>query len=184
MEGALSFARRALACKEDTELLALCAQVTSKLEELSQLEWDSEETEEIEITAVKWTLEISDDDIVGEVGTRIATPTIDIEPIDKPSTFKPREKVAFKVTAAFANTRNFVPRDHHDLSISASVSYSFRLSYNKPREDVVAVEAAENQNEWTVSFCPPSGTTSITLNLTASGQYGQQSVSSCETFSF
>ena len=40
--GALSFARRALACKEDTELLALCAQVTSRLKELSQLKWDTQ----------------------------------------------------------------------------------------------------------------------------------------------
>ncbi len=37
--GALSFARRALACKEDTELLA---QVISRLKELSQLKWDTQ----------------------------------------------------------------------------------------------------------------------------------------------
>ncbi len=39
--GALSFARRALACKEDTELLA---QVISRLKELSQLKWDTQST--------------------------------------------------------------------------------------------------------------------------------------------
>ena len=54
MEGALSFARRALACKEDTELLALCAQVTSRLKELSQLKWDSQSTVKIEMTTVEF----------------------------------------------------------------------------------------------------------------------------------
>ena len=54
MEGALSFARRALACKEDTELLALCAQVTSRLQELSQLKWDSQSTVKIEMTTVEF----------------------------------------------------------------------------------------------------------------------------------
>ena len=54
IEGALSFARRALACKEDTELLALCAQVTSRLQELSQLKWDSQSTVKIEMTTVEF----------------------------------------------------------------------------------------------------------------------------------
>ena len=181
MEGALSFARRALACKEDTELLALCAQVTSRLQELSQLKWDIQETEKIEITAVTYTLEVSDNVSVGEVDARIDEPTIEIEPIDMPSTFKPSETVTIKVMAAFANILNIMPRDHHDLELSGTVSYNFLYGGKTPFKEV-AVEAAKNQNEWTVSFKPPGGTTSVTLDLEASGQYGQQLVEGSETF--
>ncbi len=169
MEGALSFARRALACKEDTELLALCAQVTSRLQELSQLKWDIQETEKIEITAVTYTLEVSDNVSVGEVDARIDEPTIEIEPIDMPSTFKPSETVTIKVMAAFANILNIMPRDHHNLELSGTVSYNFLYGGKTPFKEV-AVEAAKNQNEWTVSFKPPGGTTSVTLDLEASGQ--------------
>ncbi len=49
----LSFARRSLACQEDTEVLALCAQVSSRLKELSQLTLDCTDTEEIEATKVE-----------------------------------------------------------------------------------------------------------------------------------
>ncbi len=57
MQGALSFARRSLACQEDTEMLALCAQVSSRLKELNLLTLDCTDTEEIEATKVEFITE-------------------------------------------------------------------------------------------------------------------------------
>ncbi len=131
MEGALSFARRALACKEDTKLLALCAQVTSRLKELSQLKWDIHETEKIEIIAVKWTpANVS----AGKVYTH-STPTIDIEPIDMPSTFKPGERVTFQVTTAFTSTlKNFQPGEDHKATVSCILVSDENTSSTPMRE--------------------------------------------------
>ena len=187
MEGALSFARRALARKEDTELLALCAQVTSRLKELSQLKWDIQETEKIEACLVNWTPETSDEVSVGKIVAHTSVPTIKIEPIEMSNTFISGERVAYNLMVAFANTpKNFQLREHHDLKISGSAScdgsrnmYSFTQRRHLPQHftENVAVDVVKCQNEWTVSFFPSSGTTRITLNLTASGQYCYQSVS-------
>ncbi len=79
MEGALSFTRRALACKEDTELLALCAQVTSRLKELSQLKWDCQSTVIIEMTTVEFKQpQRETDTTVGEIHVHTSTPDIQI----------------------------------------------------------------------------------------------------------
>ena len=54
LKGALSFARRSLNCQEDIELLALNAQITSRLKELSQLKWKSQSTEKVELTVMRF----------------------------------------------------------------------------------------------------------------------------------
>ena len=183
MEGALSFARRALACKEDTELLALCAQVTSRLKELSQLKWDIHETEKIEIIAVTWTpANVS----AGNV-TRSA-PTIDIEPVDMPdmpSTFKQGERVTFQVTTAFASTlKNFQPGEDHNVELSGSalcegsrkITNCYGSVENRWFRENTAVQLTKSQNDWTINCSPPSGTTSISLTVTARRRFGQHYV--------
>ncbi len=186
IKDAQSFTRRALACKEDTELLAFCAQVISRLKELSQLKWNIQETEIIAVTSVKWTPETSDKVNVGKLSTHYSTPTIRIEPVNRSRTFRQEEWATFKVTTTFASTHNFKPRGHHNLklSVSASCTGSRNVYSNRTQQftENVSVQVAKSQNEWTSSFCPPSGTTSITLNLTASGQYGQQPVSNTQSF--
>ena len=201
MEGALSFARRALACKEDTELLALCAQVTSRLKELSQLKWDIQKTEKIEVSSVKWTAvssvkwtpetpETPDKVDVGNVGILYYMPTIKIEPIKMPSTL--RAKITFKVLVAFAGTpKNFQSREHHNLKLSGSASCKgsrdvynqYELQYIPENfTEKVAVKVTESQNEWTINLSAPKGTTKATVTLTASAQYGQRPISTRQSF--
>ena len=195
MEGALSFARRALACKEDTELLALCAQVTSRLKELSQLKWDIHETEKIEIIAVEWkpATYFNVSNRVGKISTR-SIPTIDIEPIDMPTTFKPGEELTFKVTATFPNTlKNFQLEEDNDVKLNVSAMCSgsreeytecgyyskHQKSFKKEADRrTVTKTVTKSQNEWTISFYPPIGTCNISLTLTGSTcmQFGRQSL--------
>ena len=137
---------------------------------------------------MKWTPATSDNISVGKVGTHIAILNIQIEPIKIPSTFKPGVMVVFRVMVAFTSSpENVQPREHHNLKLSGSASCSGSrhapgyYSYQKSVAEKVAVQIVKSQNEWTIYFNPPS-TTSITLNLTASGQYGQQSVSTRRSF--
>ena len=183
MESALSFARRALACKEDTELLALCAQVTSRLKSLSQLKWDSQATEKIEINAVTWRDETYNV-FVGTIFTLVSAPT---QPTCRPSTFTHGHSVLFIVMTSFADALNtFRLGDNHNLELSGSARCSgsievrntgyYQSTLTKSFTENVAVQVTESQNEWRISFSPPYETTSITLCLTASGQYGYEPV--------
>ena len=103
MEGALSFARRALACKEDMELLALCAQVTIKMEMLSQLKSDSQNTEKIEMKNVKFKeTNEQETDTVGDIHVQTFTPDIKIRTteLQKRVPFSEGCSITFQVTAA------------------------------------------------------------------------------------
>ncbi len=178
MEGALSFARRALACKEDTELLALCAQVTSRLKELSQLKWDSQATEKIEMTTVEFKeaneqtnaqpLVVSDgetDTTVGEIHVHTSTPDIQITTTELQNRvpFSDGCSITFQVTAA--NFKRKTPK----LTASATQGYDY-YGFGEETYDCTT-EANTTANSWTVKFSPEEPDT-YTITFQVDGNYG------------
>ena len=165
MEGALSFARRALACKEDTELLALCAQVTSRLKELSQLTWDSQDTEKIEMTIVefKQPQRKETETAVGEIHVQTSTPDIQIITTELQN-FVPFSygcSVSFQVTAVVNYKWKWKPP-----KLTASATYT-----QGSLCDNCTTEENATANKWTVKFTPvvPS---IYTITLQVNGKYG------------
>ena len=191
MEGALSFARRALACKEDAELLALCAQVTSRLKELSQLKWDSQATEKIEMT----TLEFKETNeqtymyahpvvvrlkkgevpssfkLVGELRSTAARPTIQIT-TDKQEyrvLYPLGEDARIQVTARVKiNGKNAL--NNTKITISATDS---RKGYPASYYGAEQFDFQENAepNSWTVKFNPKTEK-KYRIVILACGKYG------------
>ncbi len=171
MEGALSFARRALTCKEDTELLALCAQVTSKLEALSQLKWNSQATEKIEMKRIKFTTYATKgetDTTVGEIHVHTSTPDIQI------TTTKLQNRVplsggcsiTFQVTAG-VNFKRKTPK------LTASATYTalyYDCEYGQETYNCTT-KANTTSNSWTVKFTPEESNT-YTIILQVDGEYG------------
>ncbi len=173
MDGALSFARRALACKEDTELLALGAQVTSRLKELSQLKWDSQDTEKIE----RKTIEFKEankqinaqetDTTVGEIHVRMSTPDIQIIPTELQDRvpFSHSCSITFQVTAT-VNFKCKTPK----LTASATCTalcplWEQTYYYNCTTDENATV------NSWTVTFTPEARNT-YTITFQVNGNYG------------
>ena len=184
MEGALSFARRALACKEDTELLALCAQITSRLKDLSQLKFDSRAIEKIEIT----TLEFKESNeqmpvfaqplgkvskmgrspvgakLVGKLRSTAATPTIQVTtdkqenrvlcPLD--------ENACIQVTARVNMNGNNPALKNTKLTISVESNVGFGNTRRQPAllygAEQLQIDTQENAqpNSWTVIVKPKS----------------------------
>ncbi len=188
MEGALSFARRALACKEDTELLALCAQVTSRLKELSQLKWDSQAIEKIEMTTVEfneqtnaqplvvsegetdteWEMNSQDTDTthakkdttVGEIHVHTSTPDIQIitTELQNRVPFSGGCSITFQVTAV--NFKRKTPK----LTASAT-SAQYYETYD------CTTKANTTSSGWTVKFTPEEPDT-YTITFQVNGNYG------------
>ena len=163
MEGALSFARRALACKEDTELLALCAQVTSRLEELSQLKWDSQSTVKIEMTTVEFKeaneqtyaqplvvspKKVETDTTVGEIQTSTPDIQITVTGLGKhaPFSYLPDYSITFQVTAVVNFKWKWKPP-----KLTASATYTSQNCYER---DQITTEENATVNSWTVKFTP------------------------------
>ncbi len=179
MEGALSFARRALACKEDTELLALCAQVTSRLKELSQLKWDSQSAVKIEMTTVEFKeaneqtyaqpLVVSEgetDTTVGEiqcVHVHTSTPDIQITTTELQNRVQYSYccSFTFQVTAA-VNIKWKTPK----LTASATCTCTPQSFYSH-----ITTEANATANSWTVKFTP-EGPSTYTIKFEVNGNYG------------
>ncbi|XP_064400785.1 E3 ubiquitin-protein ligase TRIM33-like isoform X2 [Halichondria panicea] len=169
MEGALSFARRALACKEDTELLALCAQVTIKMEMLSQLKSDSQNTEKIEMKNVKFKeTNEQETDTVGDIHVQTFTPDIKIRTteLQKRVPFSEGCSISFQVTAA-VNFKCKTPK------LTASATYTalyYDYEYGQDTYKCITEENA-TANSWTVKFTPKE-TNTYTITLQVKGQYG------------
>ncbi len=161
MEGALSFARRALACKEDTELLALC-----KLKELSQLEWDSQETEEIEITTIEFKQPQGSetDTAVGEIQTEVYTPDIQIttEELHNCVQFSDGCSITFQVMAVV----NFKWK-------SKTPKLTASATYRSQQHELYGTITEENAtaNSWTVKFTPKEPSI-YTITFQINGDYG------------
>ncbi len=159
MEGALSFARRALACKEDTELLALGAQVTSRLKELSQLKWDSQDTEKIERKTVEFkeaNKQINaqeTDTTVGEIHVRMSTPDLQIIPTELQDRVPLSHScsITFKVTA----TVNF---KYKSPKLTASATCTALCPLWDQTHNCTTDENA-TVNSWTVTFTPKARNT-------------------------
>ncbi len=145
MQGALSFARRSLACQEDTEVLALCAQVSSRLKELSQLTWDCTATEKIEATKVEFiennTQSVS---LVGELQSTVAKPVIEITTDQQEYRVLINQELAIQVKAVVKINGKTSLR-HQKLNITA-----VEASYNR----TVGVTENPEPNSWTVKFMP------------------------------
>ena len=168
MEGALSFARRALACKEDTELLALCAQVTSRLKELSQLEWDSRSTNKIEMKTLEFKQpqrKRGTDTTVGDI--QIATPTPNIIITTELQNRVPYShgcSITFQVTAVM-NYKWKPPK------LTASATYAQEDKYDRRIYYECITEENATANSWTVKFTPKLSTT-YTITFQINGDYG------------
>ncbi len=192
MEGALSFARRALACKEDTELLALCAQVTSRLKELSQLKCDNQSTEKIEMTTLEFNEQTymyaqpvemfskrgrytqAGPKLVGELRSTAARPAIQII-IDKQETRVLRplgEDARIQVTAAVKIDGNNALKNTK-LTISALDSHGTRKGYPVSYYGAEHIDVQENfqPNSWTVKFNPKTDR-SYRIKIRVCGKYG------------
>ena len=176
MEGALSFARRALACKEDTELLALGAQVTSRLKELSQLKWDSQDTEKIERKTVEFkeaNKQINAQEIetaVGEIHVQTVTPDIQI------TTTELQNEVPYShgcsITLQVTATVNFKCKTPK-LTASATCTALPHNSGWDLEEEYYDCTSEQNTtaNSWTVKFTPEEPNT-FTITLQVKGKYG------------
>ena len=168
MEGALSFTRRALACKENTELLALGAQVTSRLKELSQLKWDTQSTEKIEMITIEFkevneqtytqSLTVSEgetDTTVGEIHVQTSTPDIQITVTELENC-----SVMLQVTAVMKGKCK-PPK----LTASATCTPMHCVRGQITTEENAAV------NSWTVEFTPIQPCT-YTITFEVNGEYG------------
>ncbi len=147
MQGALSFARRSLACQEDTEVLALCAQVSSRLNELSLLTWDCTDTETIKETKVEFietNTQVQSVSLVGELQLTVAKPVIEI------TTDKPQYRATFNEECA--------------IQVKAVMKINGKTSLRHPQLNLTAVETGYDEvlnvienpepNSWTVIFTP------------------------------
>ncbi len=166
MEGALSFARRALACKEDTKLQALCAQVTSRLKELSQLKLASQSTMKIEMKIVefKQPQRKETDTTVGEI---ISTPDIQITTTELQNRVRYfyNRSITFQVTAVMNYKCKWKPP-----KLTASATYTQENEYDQKTHNCATDENA-TANSWTVKFTPKLSTT-YTITFQINGDYG------------
>ena len=179
MEGALSFARRALACKEDTELLALCAQVTSRLKELSQLKWDCQSTVTIEMTTVEFKeaneqtyaqpLVVSEgetDTTVGEIHVHTSTPDIQITTTGLQNRVRYSGcSITFQVTAAVNYTCKW--KTPEPKLTASAICRSKRYEHTH----TITTEANATVNSWTVKFTPTHART-YAITFQVNGNYG------------
>ncbi len=204
MEGALSFARRALACKEDTELLALCSQVTYRLKELSQLEWDSQNTEKIEMaipefketneqtyvqpaavhTKKKKHLHLSistSPKLVGELQSTAARLAIKIT-TNKEKRVRCRygEDFSIQVTAGVKMNGNNAKK-LTKLTISAIESQGTRNVYypvpSYGAAEQIDIQENAQPNSWTVKFHPKIAR-SYRITIRMCGKYGDTTMES------
>ncbi len=165
MEGALSFARSALACKEDTKLLALCTQVITRLKELSQLKWDSQSTEKIEMTTIKQPQMIETGTAVGEIETKISTLDVQITSNKLNVPLSNGCSTTFHLTASV----NFKWKTFKWKTPKLTASATYRPSHGC---DQVTTEANVDTNSWTLSFTPPRQLSTYTITFQVDGEYG------------
>ncbi len=148
MQGALSFARRSLACQEDTEVLALCAQVSSRLKELSLLTWDCTDTENIEATNVQFietNTQVQSVSLVGKLQSTVVQPVIEITTDQQQYQVPLNQECAIQVKAV-VKIDGKTSRRHPQLNIAAEeTSYSGEM--------LNVIENPE-PNSWTVIFTP------------------------------
>ena len=165
MQGALSFAQRSLACQEDIEMLALCTQVSSRLKELSQLTWDSQDTEIMEITKLEFS-EAYNDEILGELEPDIVKPVIEI------TTDQKRYKVSYFNSKCTIQVNATMKKEEKTLDRELSLSYHGIQGsidnwhkHSKPK-----IIENNDPNSWTVTCTPPGKT--HTIEITVHGTYG------------
>ena len=170
MQGALSFAQRSLACQEDTEVLALCAQVIPRLKELSRLTWDSTDTEKTEITTVEFKETVArvtrnESPLVGQLQPIIVKPCIEII-TDK-------------------QNYNYFSGDKRSILVAATVKANkcknkFKISVKKTSFDGKSGEGVKfkiiensDQNNWRINLKQNSTikSTYLYIDITVRGVY-------------
>ena len=176
LQGALRFARRSLDCKEDTELLALCSQVISRLETLSQMEVTSKATERVGITTVAFSEGDKGQEAAksvenfGEVNSTTSRAVVEITTHDVPTAVERGEEISFRVSAVLKLEGKVRQRKHMELG--CSVARELNNCVSPTRE--CAVEQ-NTTNSWTVKTTP-SGSGECTFYLEASVEYGEASL--------
>ena len=200
LKGALSFARRSLKnCKEDTELLALNAQITARLKELSQLKWESQLTEKIETTKLGLNFtesmypdlrkEKSDPKLVGEVYTSISEPTVQLG-IDRQSRsidYQQGCSISFQITATVTISGKKVSRNIELVGSATYTQTDYRRNsyYGTHRRNqsgtALTHKDTGGRNRWNVTLNPP-GPGSYYITFYAKGKYGNKDL--CNQCSF
>ena len=184
LEGALNFARRCLNCKEDTKLFALSAQVTTRLKELSQLKWDPQITEKIEITKI-WLEQTklfclledpTDFKLVGEIHADSYEPSVQLITDGEVDQQGSSASLQIKAVVEFNGKET-----KREATLTASARYTeidhSRRLYNSYQQEqsFVRLQKSTNINSWMLIFTPPKkGTCRITF--TAQGKYGKKNL--------
>ena len=176
LQGALRFARRSLDCKEDTELLALCSQVISRLETLSQMEVTSKATERVGITTVAFSEGDKGQEAAkslenfGEVNSTTSRAVVEITTHDVPTAVECGEEISFRVSAVLKLKGKARQRKH--IELRCSVTRYQNNCVGQTRECAVEQNAT---NSWTVKTTPRvSG--ECMFDLEASVKYGEASL--------
>ena len=155
LQSAISFANRSLARTSGIELLVLCAQITSRFKELTQLNWDSQSTEQLEITRVEFSdepqqvysklpqrakfriftfppTETKFKDEVGDIRKVINQPTLTITPDNAPHSAACGQEVVIRLTVKiFVNDREVVSRAYQNTELQASTNTSTKPHYSR-----------------------------------------------------
>lgn len=181
LKGALSFAKRSLKVREDIQMFAVSAEVIASLQQLSQLRWDSQETEIIEMTSIRFGnpdfdqfhLPVVDFKALGEVHKTISPPEIEIMSKNIPSTVKVGSPVQVHVKATLTLLgRDMLMRTYGDMNMIAMGT----VRRKEKVENVQVQVFKDNEDLWTIQFTPQhKGTYSICIE--AQSAYGLQVVS-------
>ena len=169
---------------EDTELFALSSQVTTRLKELSQLKWDSQSTERIEITKICFEEtktafsphnQPTDPPLVGEIHTDTYEPTLQLIFDAKPHSVENQQdnSASFQITAVVKfngkeKNANLIGSARYTCTKKSYYSYQQRQSF-------IQIEQGADANSWIVKFTPPKAG-SCRITFTAQGKYGNKTL--------
>ena len=184
LKGALSFARRSLNCEEDTELLTLCSQVSTRLKVLSQLKWDSQPTEEIEMTVRKfeetsssiasWSLKLKKNQLVGEVRTNTSKPALQLivtpNHVLRSARIEQGRSMDIQIEAVVKINGNQTCKGAN-LTCSAYYIATHHRGYYGNQE--VDLPITIKGNNWTTTFTP-SNTGHYRITFVVQGTYGKE----------
>ncbi len=181
MRGALSFAKRSLACEEHIQLFAVSPQVTARLKQLSQQKWDCQSTERLEMTSLHFGSSKVEDShapvivfkALGAVHRTIAPPALDIMSKNIPSSVRVGSLVELHIKATLRlYGRDLLKRAYGYVHVIAAATVQRKEQSEKANAQVYQ----DGDDLWTIQFTPlHKGTYSICIEARAA--YGLQAVS-------
>ena len=173
LKGALSFAKRSIACEQVTELLSLCSQANNRLRELNRLNCDSKSAEKAEMTNTKFsnkgvrTLDVT---TIGKIRRTTSKPVLEVFCYDLPTDAQAGQEVSFQVgTTMKIEQRDMLKTTHKsgEVQVSRVVLDGFRV------EDSAIVSRNPDGESWRVTFTPAYGG-AYTVNLQVKNMFGEK----------